>query len=117
MTSRESFAVRIRADFENDLLARGLFEEAVDVVGGVQIAAVHREDVISGFDVDAGLGQRGFIAGIPVFAVVDFGNAIAAVFQAVIGAEQTAFDFLRLGRFAAADEHVADRHLAETFLK
>ena len=49
------FAVRICADFENDLLPGGLFEEAVDVVGGVQIAAVHREDVISGFDVDARL--------------------------------------------------------------
>ncbi len=97
MTSRESFAVGICADFEHDLLARGLFEKAVDVIGGVQIAAVHGENVISGLDVDAGLGQRSLRAGIPVLPVVDFGNAIAAIFQAVVGAEQAAFQLLRLG--------------------
>ena len=56
------FAVGIGADFKYNLLAGRLFEEAVDVVGGVQVAAVDGEDVVSGFDVDAGLGQRSLVA-------------------------------------------------------
>ena len=35
----------------------------------------------------------------------------------VIGAEQTRLYWLRLGLLAAADEHVADRHLAEHLLE
>ena len=57
------FAVGIGAHFQHHLLPCGLFEEAVDVVGGMQFAAVDREDVVSGFDVDAGLRQRRFVAG------------------------------------------------------
>ncbi len=74
-------AVWIRADFEHDLLAGGFFEEAVDVVGGVQIAAVDGKDVVSGFDVDAGLRERGFVAGIPVLAVIDFGDCDSGRFR------------------------------------
>ena len=83
----------------------------------MEIAPVHSKEVVSGFDVDAGLGQWGFVAGIPVLAVIDFRDAIAAVFQAVIGAEETAFHLLRLGGFAATEKHVAHRHLAKAFLE
>src|SRR5579872_4476250 len=83
-----ALAVGIRANFQYDLLARRFFEETVDVVGSVQVAAIHREDIVPDFDVDAGLGERRLQIGIPVFSVVDFGNAVTIVFEAVVGAEQ-----------------------------
>ena len=55
----------------------------------MQIAAVHREDVVSGFDVHAGLRQRRFASGIPVLAVIDFRNAVTAILKAVVRAEKT----------------------------
>ncbi len=83
----------------------------------MEIAAIHGKDIVSGFHIDAGLGQWRFIAGIPIFTVVDFGNAIAAIFQTIVGTKQSAFEFFWFWGFAAADKHVADRHLAQALLK
>src|SRR6202451_409321 len=111
------FAVGTWGDSQDNLLPGGFFEETVDGVGGVQGAAVDGDDVVAGFDVDAGLGARGLQPGIRVFAVVNFRDAVAAILQAVICAEQSAFDFFRFGRFAAADEHVAHRQFTQTFFE
>lgn len=61
--------------------------------------------------------QRSAELRVPVFAIVDAGEAIAAVFDFVVGAEKTdgnAFDF---GTVAAADEEVADGEVAHGFFK
>src|SRR5208282_1091540 len=91
--------------------------EAVNIVGGVQIAAVDGKDVISGLDVDAGLGERSLVAGIPVFSVVNLGDSVTIIFETIVGAEQAASQLLRFGGFATADEHVTDCDLAEAFLE
>ena len=59
MTSREALPSAFGTDFEDDLLAGGFFEEAVDVVGGVEIAAIDGEEIFADVDVDAGLSERG----------------------------------------------------------
>src|SRR5579862_4273613 len=110
-------AVRIRAHFEHDLFPRGLFEKAVDVIRSVQVAAVHRQNVISRLDVNARLSEWSFVARIPILAIKYFRNAISPIFQTVIRAEKSDFQFLRLWSFTAAHEHVTDRHLSQTLLE
>ena len=83
----------------------------------MQLAAVHRNNVVARFHIDAGLRERSFIARIPILSVVYLGNPIAVVFQAVVGAQQSDLHLLRLWRFSAAHEHVADRHLSQALLK
>ena len=83
-----SATVRIGPDMQNHLLARGAFKEAVEVVGGVQVAAVDGKQVFALFHVDAGLGERRVQRGVPVFAVVDVGETVAVVVDGVVGAEQ-----------------------------
>ena len=81
-------AVGVGADVEHGLLAGGAVEECVEVVGGVQFAAVDGEQVFALLDVDAGQGERRGQAGGPVLPAEDFGDAVAAVFDLVVGAQQ-----------------------------
>src|SRR3954468_22503675 len=111
------FAIRVCSDLQNDLLAGSLFEEAVNVIGGMQFAAIDCEDVVSRFDVYAGLSEWSFIARVPVLSVIDLGDAVMVIFQSVVCAQQSAFELLRLGSLATGDEHVPNRHFAEAFLK
>ena len=60
-------------------------------------------------------GARSF--GVPVLAVEDAREAVAAVLDGVVGAEQAALDLRRLGAVAAADEDVAEGQLAEHLLE
>ncbi len=112
-----SAAIGIPADAQHDLLADGLLEVCIHIVAAVQFAAVDREQVFAGFDIDAGLGQRRMQIGIPVLAIVDMREPVAAVGDRVIGAEQADFDLGHVRIGAAAHEHVPDRdvsqHLAE----
>ena len=109
-------AVGIGTDVQHDLLAGGSFEEAVDVVGGVQIAAVDGEQILAFLHVDAGLGERGVQSGIPVFAVVDAREAVAAVVDGVVRAEQAGVRRV-IGLAGTANEHVADGDFAEHFFE
>src|SRR5208337_1166914 len=54
---------------------------------------------------------------IPVFTIVDFGDAVAAVLQAIVRAQQPAFYLLRLRPLAASHKHVADRQFAQALVK
>ena len=85
------FPVRSRTNLENDLLASRLLEEAVDIVGIAQVSAVYSEDVVSHLHVNPRLSQGGFHTGIPILSVVDLGDAVVSIFEAVVGAEKTAF--------------------------
>src|SRR6185437_4887941 len=78
--------IRIGADFQRNLLTGRIQEETVEVVAAVEIAAVHGEKIFAGLYLGAGFGERCAKAGIPVFAAVDFGEAVAAIFRGVIGA-------------------------------
>ena len=117
MTSRESFAVWICADLQHDLLAGSFLEKAVDVVGRMQFAAVYGENVVACFDVDPGLREWRLQTGIPVFAIVDFGDAVAAVLQTIVRAQQPTFYLLRSPAARRLHKHVADCHFAETLVK
>jgi hypothetical protein len=110
-------AVGAGANLQHDLLAGGLFEEAVNVILRVQFTAIHRENVVAHLGVDAGLREWSLHPWIPVFSVVDFRESVAAVLQAVVGAEQTSLYLFNLRLFAAAHEHVADGHFSEALLK
>ena len=108
-------AARIGADANLHLLpGRGL-EEAVDVVRRGEVAAVHREQILAGDDVDAGLRQRRGRLRIPVLAVVDPREAVAAVLDLVVAAEQAGLHALDVGRVAAADAQMSDHQIAEHF--
>jgi hypothetical protein len=54
----------------------------------VQLAAVDGQQVFALVDVDAGQGQRRGQAGGPVLPAEDFGDAVAAVLDLVVGAQQ-----------------------------
>ena len=109
-------AVWIWTDVQHDLVAGGSFEEAVDVVGGVQIAAVDGEQILAFLHIDAGLGERGVQSGIPVFAVVDVGETVTVVVDGVVGAEEAGVRRV-IGFAGTANEHVADGDFAEHFFE
>jgi hypothetical protein len=94
------------------LLACRAVEELVEIVGGVELAAVDGQKVLALLDINAGQGERGGEAGGPVLAAEDLGDAIAAVFDLVVRAEQAGRGAV-LGRVRPADEHVADGELAQ----
>src|SRR5260370_11187640 len=110
------FPIRIGANLKQHLLAGRLFEKAVDVVRGVHFTAIHGEDVVAGFDIDSGLRERRLRAWIPVLTVVHLGNAVAAVLESVIRAEQATLYFLRLRGLTSTAEHVSHFHFADPFL-
>ena len=96
VTSRASRAVGVGPDFEHDALAGRAFEEAMHVVRRGDFLAVDRQQVFAVGDVDARAAQRGPQVGVPVLAVIDAGEAIAALVDGVIGAEQAALGALGL---------------------
>ena len=76
---------------------------------------VDGEQILPCLDVDARLGERRAQLGIPIEAAEDFREAIAAVLDFVVGAEQAARNRFDVGeRVAAAEAVVADRKLART---
>src|SRR5262249_16505803 len=72
-------AIGIRADFDDGLFARCALEQLVNVVLRGQIASLDRQQVFAYHDVDARLRKRGAQVGVPVFAVINFGEAVAPV--------------------------------------
>src|ERR1700716_2057809 len=107
------FSIRIRADLDTDLLTGGVFEITVNIAGRAHFRAVDFQQVVADFDVDTWLRERRAQFGIPVFAVKNFGKAVAAVFDFIIGPQQPAFNLGRFGNVAAEDEHVSDGHFAK----
>ncbi len=112
-----SRAVCIRADAQHHRLARGLLEEAVEIGGRTHVAAVHRQQIFARSDVDARLRERRVQLRVPIFAAVHFGEAVSAVFNFVVGAEQAALHALHLRERAAAHKEVPDRKFAEHLLE
>src|SRR6202034_1351464 len=104
-------AVRIRTDLEDHLLAGGFLEQLVDFVRGGEVLAADGEQIFARLDVDAGLGERRLEMRVPVFATVDFLEAVAAVFDGVVGAEQADADVGSFWLRAPAHEHVADGNI------
>ena len=91
-------AVGVRSDRQLDDASRGLLEAAVEILGILEIVAVDGEQILPCFDVDARLGQRRAQLRIPIEAAEDFREAIAAVFDFVVGAEEAARNRLRRRR-------------------
>ena len=99
---------RIGADADLHLLPDGGFEKAVHVVGRREVAAVDRHPLLTGHDVDAGLGQRRGRLRVPVLAVVDAGEPVTPVLDLVVAPEQAGLDALDVRLLAAADAEMAD---------
>ena len=76
------------ADFEHRLLARRLLEEAVDFVLRGEVAPVDRQQVFPLLHVDAGLGKRRMKLRVPILAVEDSREPVAAAVNRVVGAQQ-----------------------------
>ena len=107
-------AVGLGPDLELDPLAGGPFEGSVDLAVGLDLLAVDRQQEIARLDIDPRRRQRGAEARVPVGAAVDRLEPEAAVGDLVVGPEQADGDRLGLVEaFAAAQEAVADRQLAE----
>ena len=90
------------------MLAGGFLEKAENIVGGAELAAIDGEQIFAGYNVDAGLRERRAQIGIPIFAVINARETVAAIFDGIIGTQQPHFDLLEFRNVAAADEHVAD---------
>ena len=87
-------AVGVGADGDLDALVGRVLEERVHLGRRLQVDAAHRQQVLAGLDVHAGGGQRRAQLRAPVQAAVDLLEAITAVGDLVIGAEQAAGDRL-----------------------
>ena len=81
--------------------------------GGRRSLPRDRKQVFARLDIDARLGQRRTQLRVPVQAAIDLLEAIAAILNRVVGAEQSARHVLRLAQeVAAADSMVADPQFA-----
>ena len=80
----------------------------------MQLAAVNGKEVFAFLDVNAGESERGGQAGSPVLAAEDFSDAVAAVFDLVVGAEEAGFGIVVVVT-RPADKHVADGDFAQHF--
>jgi len=89
------------------LLTGSSVKELVEIVVSVQLAAIDGEQVFALSDVNAGEGERRGQAGSPVLPAQNSGDAVAAVFSFVVGAEESGF-CIRVVRPRRVDEHVAD---------
>ena len=87
----------------------------------MDVTAVDGEQIFACDDIDAGLRERRVELRIPVLAVVNAREAVAAVFDFVIRAEKADLQRLHFRNVAAADEHVADidfaKHLREEVIQ
>ncbi len=108
-------AVCVWPDLDYYLLSCSLLEVAVEIVGGVEIAAVDGQQIVADVDVDSWLGERRHEFWIPILAVEDAREAVAAVLDLVVCTEKTGADLARFGSVSAADEHVPDAHVAQHF--
>ncbi len=108
-----ALARRRRTDADDDLFAGRLLESGVHVVVRRQVAALHGEQILAGADARAGLRERRLQRRVPIFAVEDLREAVAAVLDLVIRAEETRRHPLLRRLRAAAHEHVPDREIAQ----
>jgi hypothetical protein len=80
------------------------------------IAAIHREQILARLDVHAGLRERRAQLWVPILTIEYFGEAIAAVLDRVVGAQQSARYAFRIGTSPPArkgDRPSARRHFRE----
>src|SRR5207247_7654476 len=90
-------------------------EEAIDIVGAGQVAPVDRQQVLAGGDVDARLRERRDRLRVPILAVVNTSETIAAVLDLVVASEQPGLNAFDLRLLAAEDAQVTDDEVAEHF--
>src|SRR5262249_11284545 len=69
----------IRADTDLYLLAGRGFEKTVHVVRRGDVAAIYRQEVLAGHNIDTRLGEGRRGLGVPVLPVVDAPETVAAV--------------------------------------
>src|SRR5271154_1403312 len=93
-------------------LARGAFEETIEVVRRLHVATIHSQQILALFHVPAGLRERRAKLRIAAFAVVNAGEAVPTVLDAVIRAQQPATRRRLIGS-VVADVDVAEREVAE----
>src|SRR5438445_894135 len=105
--------IRLGADLQHHLFPCGFFKEAVNVPGRAHVAAIYGKEILPDFHVDSWLSERSAEFGIPVLAVVDTRETIAAVLDGIVSAEQPGLDTLGIGNVTATDKHVTDGDLAE----
>ena len=91
------------------------WKKLVEVVGGGEFAPVDRQQILAVLDVDARLRERRLEFRVPVLAVEDVFETVAAVGDLVVGAQQSDFDLLDLRFRAAAHPQVADDEIADHF--
>src|SRR5262249_18834392 len=104
-----TLAVGARSNAQDDGLAAGAFEHAVQIVRRLDVPAIHRQQILAGLDIDARLRQRGTQVGVPVLAVIDLGETIATLVAGVVRPEQAAFWTLHLRLIAAEDVDMPQR--------
>src|SRR5208283_5133318 len=100
------FSRGILADFELHGLAGGFLEEAEDFVGAQEFATVNGKEIIAFVDIHAGLGKWSVQTRIPVFAVKNVGEAIAAILDFVVSTKQAAADVFHFRAIPAGDVNV-----------
>src|SRR5262249_19888917 len=109
-----TFAAAISSDFQRDRLARSSFEQLEDLVASLQFASVDFEQIVALIHDHARLSERRTKLRIPVFAAIDLHEAIAAIFDRVVGAKQSGVYRAR-SRWSKrwADVHVTDGDVAQ----
>ena len=112
-----SGAAGVGTDAQADGAVGSAFEEAVDLIGSANLLPVHGQQIFAGNDIDAGLGERRAQLRVPILAVVDAGEAVAAILDGVVGAEESAGHVGNFGEVAATDAQMADGEAAERFLE
>src|ERR1700678_292875 len=93
------------------------FQQTLDVVVGPYLFASDRKDAVAGVDVAYRLSERRLLVRIPASADQNPRQAVVAVFDCVISAEQPARNFLSLRDLSSSAAQMADRETAEHLLE
>src|SRR5579885_2068572 len=83
---------RLVVDFESNLLLREVLEIGVYVLRGLGLLPLHSDQIVSSFDLKAGLGERRARALVPVFAGIDLADAVVAAVRGKVRREQAHTD-------------------------
>src|SRR6202035_877755 len=84
-------AVGTLGDAQDRLLTRAAVEETINIVGGMQLAAVYAKQVIAFHDIDSRRSQGRSERRSPILSVVNFREPIAVLLNRVVRPEQSGF--------------------------
>src|SRR3984957_19926268 len=105
----------LAVDFQSDEFSGQVLEVGIDILGCAGFPAVYRDQKVAGFHFQTGIGQRRAGVIVPVFAGINFRDAIEATVGLQISSEHTDADVRFFRLIAAADIGVRGAEFGDKF--